>query len=121
MYHSFYAKENTMKKRILCLVLALVLVGSAVGFFVYDKVGNTFNYAKKSGKYLTVDGKDYVNALYTGGKTKPAAVDETALRAAVAKALEAEGIPCLGLETDYTDNDAEQLRTRIEAFVEMLG
>ena len=87
MYHSFYAKENTMKKRILCLVLALVLVGSAVGFFVYDKVGNTFNYAKKSGKYLTIGGKDYVNALYTGGKTEPAAVDETALRAAVAKAL----------------------------------
>lgn len=42
-------------------------------------------------------------------------------KSAVAKALEAEGVPCLGLETDYTDNDAEQLRTRIEAFVEMLG
>lgn len=42
-------------------------------------------------------------------------------KSAVAKALEAEDIPCLGLETDYTDNDAEQLRTRIEAFVEMLG
>ena len=39
----------------------------------------------------------------------------------VAKALEAEGIPVLSLETDYTDNDAGQLRTRIEAFVEMLG
>ena len=42
-------------------------------------------------------------------------------KSSVAKALEAEGIPCLGLETDYTDNDAEQLRTRIGAFVEMLG
>ena len=42
-------------------------------------------------------------------------------KSAVAKALEAEGIPCLSLETDYTDNDAEQLRTRIQAFVEMLG
>ena len=39
---------------------------------------------------------------------------------ALADALAAEGIPCLGLETDYTDNDAEQLRTRIGAFVEML-
>ena len=39
----------------------------------------------------------------------------------VAEALEAEGIPVLGLETDYTDNDAGQLRTRIQAFVEMLG
>ena len=27
----------------------------------------------------------------------------------------------LNIETDYTDNDAEQLRTRIGAFVEMLG
>ena len=40
---------------------------------------------------------------------------------AVEKALEAEGIPCLGLETDYADNDTEQLRTRVGAFVEMLG
>lgn len=39
----------------------------------------------------------------------------------VAEALEAEGIPVLGLETDYTDNDAGQLRTRVQAFVEMLG
>jgi benzoyl-CoA reductase/2-hydroxyglutaryl-CoA dehydratase subunit BcrC/BadD/HgdB len=39
---------------------------------------------------------------------------------AVAAALEAEGFPVLSIETDYTDNDAEQLRTRIEAFVEML-
>lgn len=76
-----------MKKRILCLVLALVLVGSAVGFFVYDKVGNTFNYEKKSGKYLTIGDREYVKSLYTGGKTAPEAVDETALRAAVAKAL----------------------------------
>ncbi len=38
----------------------------------------------------------------------------------VEKALKDAGIPVLGLETDYTDADAEQLRTRIEAFVEML-
>ena len=37
------------------------------------------------------------------------------------KALEDAGIPVLDIETDYTDNDAGQLRTRIEAFVEMLG
>lgn len=42
-------------------------------------------------------------------------------KSAVAEALEAEGIPVLALETDYADNDAEQLRTRIGAFVEMLG
>ncbi len=42
-------------------------------------------------------------------------------KSSVAAALEEEGIPVLGLETDYTDNDAGQLRTRIQAFVEMLG
>lgn len=42
-------------------------------------------------------------------------------KSSVAEALEAEGVPVLGLETDYTDNDAGQLRTRIQAFVEMLG
>ena len=39
----------------------------------------------------------------------------------VEKALKDAGIPVLGIETDYTDTDAEQLRTRIEAFIEMLG
>ena len=42
-------------------------------------------------------------------------------RRSVEEALKKEGIPVLGIETDYTDSDAEQLRTRIEAFVEMLG
>ncbi|MGI6535852.1 MAG: double-cubane-cluster-containing anaerobic reductase [Eggerthellaceae bacterium] len=40
---------------------------------------------------------------------------------ALEKVLEENGIPVLDIETDYTDNDAEQLRTRVEAFVEMLG
>lgn len=31
------------------------------------------------------------------------------------------GLPYLKLETDYSDNDTEQLRTRIEAFVEQLS
>ena len=39
----------------------------------------------------------------------------------VEKALNDAGIPVLGVETDYTDADAEQLRTRIGAFIEMLG
>ena len=36
------------------------------------------------------------------------------------KALKEAGIPVLGIETDYTDSDAQQLRTRITAFMEML-
>jgi benzoyl-CoA reductase/2-hydroxyglutaryl-CoA dehydratase subunit BcrC/BadD/HgdB len=39
----------------------------------------------------------------------------------VERAIQEAGIPILGIETDYTDQDAEQLRTRIGAFVEMLG
>ncbi len=38
----------------------------------------------------------------------------------VEKALEKEGIPCLRIETDYSTEDIEQLKTRVEAFVEML-
>ena len=38
----------------------------------------------------------------------------------VEKALKESGIPVLGIETDYTDSDAGQLRTRISAFIEML-
>lgn len=39
----------------------------------------------------------------------------------VEKRLHEEGIPCLGIETDYNDDDAEQLRTRVGAFIEMLS
>lgn len=38
----------------------------------------------------------------------------------VSRALQEAGIPILSIETDYTDSDAEQLRTRIGAFIEML-
>lgn len=39
----------------------------------------------------------------------------------VERALKKACIPVMGIETDYTDNDAEQLRTRIGAFIEMIG
>lgn len=38
----------------------------------------------------------------------------------VSEALKKEGIPVLSLETDYEDSDSGQLRTRIEAFVELM-
>jgi benzoyl-CoA reductase/2-hydroxyglutaryl-CoA dehydratase subunit BcrC/BadD/HgdB len=38
----------------------------------------------------------------------------------VEKALKDAGIPMLGIETDYSMEDVEQLKTRVEAFVEML-
>jgi benzoyl-CoA reductase/2-hydroxyglutaryl-CoA dehydratase subunit BcrC/BadD/HgdB len=39
----------------------------------------------------------------------------------VDKALQSEGIPMLSIETDYSMEDVEQLKTRIEAFVETLA
>jgi len=38
----------------------------------------------------------------------------------VEKRLEAEGIPFLRIETDYSDEDTGQLKNRIEAFLEMI-
>ena len=38
----------------------------------------------------------------------------------VEKSLEAKNIPMLRLETDYSMEDAEQLRTRVEAFMEVI-
>lgn len=40
--------------------------------------------------------------------------------ARVEKRLEKEGIPCLSLESDYSEGDVEQIRTRVEAFLEMI-
>ena len=39
----------------------------------------------------------------------------------IERALKDAGIPVLGIETDYTDSDAQQLRTRVSAFIEMLN
>lgn len=38
----------------------------------------------------------------------------------VEKAVKGDGTPFLRLETDYSMEDVEQLRTRVEAFVELL-
>jgi benzoyl-CoA reductase/2-hydroxyglutaryl-CoA dehydratase subunit BcrC/BadD/HgdB len=38
----------------------------------------------------------------------------------VGKALKGEDVPMLKIETDYTMEDAEQIRTRLEAFLEMI-
>ena len=37
------------------------------------------------------------------------------------KTLQKAGIPLLRIETDYSDEDAGQLRTRIDAFLEMIA
>lgn len=39
----------------------------------------------------------------------------------VQQALKEAGIPVMHIETDYSEQDFEQIRTRVEAFLEMLG
>ncbi len=39
----------------------------------------------------------------------------------VDRALKAKGVPMLKINTDYSSEDVEQIRTRVEAFTEMLG
>jgi len=39
----------------------------------------------------------------------------------VQQALKKAGIPVMHLETDYSEQDSEQIRTRVQAFLEMLG
>lgn len=76
-----------MKKKILCLVLAIALVGAAVGFFVWEKVGNSYPYAKRDmSKYITIESTDFVRNLYTG-KTSPDEVTADDVKYAIAKAL----------------------------------
>ncbi len=38
----------------------------------------------------------------------------------VEEALKEEGIPIIRIETDYSESDREQLKTRLEAFIEMI-
>jgi benzoyl-CoA reductase/2-hydroxyglutaryl-CoA dehydratase subunit BcrC/BadD/HgdB len=38
----------------------------------------------------------------------------------VERTLEQEGIPVLRVDTDYSQEDSEQIRTRVEAFIERL-
>ena len=61
----------------------------------------------QKGKFITFEGPD------GSGKTT--------VSTAVVEKLKEAGIPVLGIETDYTDADAQQLKTRIEAFIEMLN
>ncbi|MBI9075970.1 MAG: 2-hydroxyacyl-CoA dehydratase [Desulfatibacillum sp.] len=48
---------------------------------------------------------------------QPYQIESMGLDARLAK----EGIPYLRIETDYSPEDAQQLKTRVEAFVEMIG
>ena len=38
----------------------------------------------------------------------------------VGRALESAGIPMLNIETDYSDGDMTQIKTRVDAFLEMV-
>jgi len=47
---------------------------------------------------------------------EPAEIDYPGIR----EELEKEGIPLLAIETDYRESSLEPIKTRVEAFVEML-
>jgi len=38
----------------------------------------------------------------------------------IENSLKEQGIPMLTIETDYSQEDVEQIRTRVEAFLEMI-
>jgi len=38
----------------------------------------------------------------------------------IEKELQRQGIPTLKIETDYNQEDTEQIKTRVEAFIEMI-
>ncbi|TYP57835.1 2-hydroxyacyl-CoA dehydratase [Thermosediminibacter litoriperuensis] len=40
---------------------------------------------------------------------------------AFSRPMQREGVPLLLIETDYSENDSEQIKTRVQAFLEMLG
>ncbi len=69
-------------------------------------------YIKDMGKKLKADGVIYYSLQFC----QPYIMES----GPVAKDLETSGIPTILLETDYSQQDAGQLKTRIEAFVERL-
>ncbi len=56
-----------MFRKIMCIVLVVAIVGAAIGFFVYDKVGKTYDYESKNlSKYFTrAITREYVKGLVT--------------------------------------------------------
>lgn len=63
-------------------------------------------------KDLKVDGVIYFNLMFC----QPYSIEYGVIE----KRLEKEGIPIIKIESDFSDEDSGQLKTRIEAFVEMV-
>jgi len=73
-----------------------------------ERLDNIISLAKE----LKVDGVIHYNLLFC----QPYAHESIKIE----KALQENGIPMLAIETDYSMEDVEQLKTRVEAFVEMV-
>ena len=80
-----------MKKRILCIVLAALFVASAIFFAVYNKYGNTYNYANHDmSEYVGLAwSKDIIEGLYDGSVEYKTA-GEKDIQYAIAKAIAAK-------------------------------
>ncbi len=90
-----------MKKRILCIALAVVLVAAAVFFAVYQAYGHTFDYANKDmSKYLSLTLDDLKNADDKSIKYDDFQAEEKDALAYIAKQL--TDYSKLGLGLEYT-------------------
>jgi formylmethanofuran dehydrogenase subunit C len=95
---------------------------------VYGDVGQTFMYGAKGGEVYVMGnaaGRPLINAvgrLSDPGKCVEFFLTDNADKAsALAEELKKDGIPTLLVEMDETGSSEGQLKTRFEAFFEMIG
>lgn len=95
------------------LLAALVEKCSKIPCACFTPNEARLNSANQLAKEFNVDGVVYYTLLFCHGYNVEAVKVE--------KMLKASDLPMLKLETDYTAEDAGQIRTRIEAFLEMIS
>jgi hypothetical protein len=92
-----------MKKRILCLVLAVVIAAAAIFFAVYNKYGTSYDYADKDmSKYVSmITDKAFVEGLFDGSVTLKEASAEDIQYAIAAAFLEKNADEYLATEGTF--------------------
>ncbi|MCG0278807.1 MAG: 2-hydroxyacyl-CoA dehydratase family protein, partial [Thermanaeromonas sp.] len=101
-------EEGTLRDQIKALARRILDINCACFTPNFNRVENILNLAQE----WQADGVIYYTLQFC---------QTYALEARrVEKALKERGIPVLTLESDYSEEDVGQLKTRIEAFLEML-
>ena len=103
-------QENRGKTEILPRFWFVLLAGD-LAFLAAEQIDNRGG----KGNHGSADAPDL------GGLADHGIAGADTEKRGVSAALKEAGVPVLSLETDYADTDAEQLRTRIGAFIEMLN